>query len=99
VHDPPEERTGWLCPPDPEIWANALLEIFELEVAEKKALGERGIARARGLFGMEAMAKGIETALGEAVAMGSVGGLSAGWMILLGFLIAYFLGPLVLPSS
>jgi alpha-1,3/alpha-1,6-mannosyltransferase len=99
VHDPPDDRTGWLCPPDPELWANALLEIVGLEAAQKKALSERASTRARNLFGMEAMAKGVEASLRAAVALGSVGGFSSGWLILLGFLVAYFIGPLVMPSS
>ncbi|KAL6308660.1 glycosyltransferase family 4 protein [Sparassis latifolia] len=72
VDQPPEERTGWLRPPVPETWAEALVEIVGMKRAEREALSTRATRRAREHFGMEAMAKGIEGTLQEAVAMGPV---------------------------
>lgn len=72
VVDQPEERTGWLRPPDPVTWADALVEIVRLPLEDRKALAERAKRRAREMFGMEAMAKGLQGALEEAVAMGPV---------------------------
>lgn len=97
VDDPPEERTGWLCAPDPQIWADALCEIVGMPEGEREALAQRSRTRARALFGMEAMAKGLETALRDAVALGPVE-LSSLWLILVGFILAYLLGPWLLPN-
>ena len=73
VVDSPEiEKTGWLRPPDPEIWAEALHGIVELSVDERKMLAHRAKVRAKSQFGMDAMASKIEAALLEAVRMGPV---------------------------
>ena len=69
---PPEERIGWLCPPEEEGWAATLSEILRLTIDERIALAERAKARAQDLFGMEAMASGIQKALYDAVDMGSL---------------------------
>ncbi|KAF4578367.1 Alpha-1,3-mannosyltransferase-like protein [Pleurotus pulmonarius] len=66
---PASERTGWLCRPDAGVWAGALLEIIALSKEERGALSERARSRAKALFGMESMARGIEEALQEASAM------------------------------
>ncbi|KII89397.1 glycosyltransferase family 4 protein [Plicaturopsis crispa FD-325 SS-3] len=66
------ERTGWLRAPDAALWAEALAEIVALSAEERAALAARSRDRARNLFGMEAMAKGLDGALREAVAMGPV---------------------------
>ncbi|KAH0584545.1 hypothetical protein H2248_010077 [Termitomyces sp. 'cryptogamus'] len=97
---PPEERTGWLRPPDTEVWAEALVEIVSMSLSERQALSDRAKARARDLFSMDAMASGIEDALVEAVRMGDVPHMMWNmWMMIFGFVIAYILGPLVLPSQ
>lgn len=100
VDQPADERTGWLRAPDPEIWAAVLREILTMTDTERAALGERSKKRARTLFGMDAMAAGLEVALKDAVAMGDVG-VTDGWrvflVILVGFLVAYLLGPWLLP--
>jgi alpha-1,3/alpha-1,6-mannosyltransferase len=79
VDHPIDERTGWLCPPDPQVWANALVEVVALTTDERQALNARSRTRARDLFGMEAMAKSLEVILEEAVSMGPVPG-SALWL-------------------
>lgn len=71
----PDERTGWLVPPDPALWADALLEIVSLDEEERRELGERARRRAETMFGMEAMAEGIQDALYEAMSMGEPAGL------------------------
>ena len=78
--DPVEERTGWLCRPDPQDWADALSEILLLAPADRDALSQRSRKRAREMFGMQAMARGIEAALQETVVKGSVG-LHWLWMV------------------
>lgn len=96
ILDNPDERTGWLRTPDAGVWADALLEIVTMSTKDREALGQRGKERARSLFGMEAMAKGLEVALEEAQRMGPVGSVLPGWWaVLLGFVIAYIFGPTV----
>ena len=64
-------------------------------------MAEAARARVAALFGMDAMAKGVEDALFEAVGMGELQASSAAtwlmvlWM-LLGFVIAYAVGPWLL---
>ncbi|KAJ3525831.1 hypothetical protein NMY22_g10411 [Coprinellus aureogranulatus] len=67
-----EPRTGWLRRPDPAVWADALEEILALSPGERSIIAETAKRRAKELFGMEALAKGIEKALIEAVGMGKV---------------------------
>ena len=72
VVDVDGERTGWLRTPDPEVWADTLVQIVSMSPEERAALGERAKTRAKDNFSMEAMASGIEDALERAVAMGAV---------------------------
>jgi alpha-1,3/alpha-1,6-mannosyltransferase len=72
IDHPEDERTGWLCPPDPQVWADALAEIIHLTADERRALNTRSGTRARELFGMKAMAKSLDIVLEEAVCMGPV---------------------------
>ncbi|KAJ3771265.1 glycosyltransferase family 4 protein [Lentinula raphanica] len=72
VEEPVEDRVGWLRTPDPEVWSEALREIVELGEEERLKMRGRAKQRARELFGMEAMASGIEAALKEAVDMGKI---------------------------
>ncbi|THH20044.1 hypothetical protein EW146_g1222 [Bondarzewia mesenterica] len=72
LEQPREERTGWLRPPDAEVWASALAEIVGMSEKERAALGERARLRARELFGMDAMAKALEAKFEDAAAMGPV---------------------------
>ena len=74
VNSPEIEKTGWLQPPDSEIWAGTLRDIVELSVDERTMLAHRAKVRARSQFGMDVMASKIEAALLEAVRMGSVKG-------------------------
>ena len=64
---PSSERTGWLRPPEPQLWADALREIVSLSDDEKRMLSLRARLRAREMFTMGAMAKSLETALHDAV--------------------------------
>ena len=72
VNSPEIEKTGWLRPPDPDVWAEVLHSIVELSVDERTMLAHRAKVRARSQFGMDAMASKIEVALLEAVGMGLV---------------------------
>ncbi len=82
VDAPPAEKTGWLHSPEPEVWAEALREIVALTAGEREALAERARRRAREKFGMEAMARDMEVALTETVAMGPVPTPVAFWVAL-----------------
>ena len=100
---PVDKRTGWLKPPEPEVWAKVLAEIVTLPISEREAMGNRARERARKLFGMDAMAHGLEDALRETVLMGDVVD-GFGWVgtlgvMLLGFLVAYLAGPFIFPTS
>ncbi|KAF8224174.1 mannosyltransferase [Tricholoma matsutake] len=99
LDDPPEIRTGWLRSPDREAWAGALYEIVSMSDRERDSLSKRARERARALFGMEAMAHGLEDSLLEAVGMGRVEyRVNMWWAMLFGFLIAYAAGPWLLPG-
>lgn len=72
VTSPPEARTGWLCPPIAEKWAEILQnEILALSSGDRKRLAECATKRVHEKFGMDAMAAGIEDALYDAVSMGN----------------------------
>ncbi|KAF5318021.1 hypothetical protein D9619_012232 [Psilocybe cf. subviscida] len=98
VASPPAARTGWLEKPDGATWARALLEIVSLSPIERVQISERAKARARTLFGMDAMARDLDGALQKAVSMGKVdflGGYGAILLMFTGFLLAYFVGPFI----
>ena len=78
--DAPTERTGWLRRPDPAVWAEALGEIVRLPAEERARLAENARRRARERFGMEAMARDMERALEETVALGPVPTPAALWV-------------------
>lgn len=82
---PPSDRTGWLCPPEPQLWADALREIVGLSEDERKRLSERARVRAREMFGMEAMAKNLEAELYDAVASAKYPNLT--WFYIVLFLV------------
>ncbi|KAJ7929354.1 alpha-1,3-mannosyltransferase ALG2 [Mycena leptocephala] len=44
VTEPPAERTGWLCAPDADLWADALTEIVRMSPAVRAALSQRCFA-------------------------------------------------------
>ena len=95
--DSTQQRTGWLCPPSPSTWSQAILEIISLTPSEREAISNAAKARAEALFSMDAMARGLEKSLKDAVEMGGVEGELAGrlaiWMkvlvMLVGFVLAY----------
>ncbi|GJJ08871.1 hypothetical protein Clacol_003091 [Clathrus columnatus] len=68
-----KERTGWLRPPDPNAWADAILTILNMSKAERALLGDRARKRAIEMFGLSAMAESIENALQEAINLGPIG--------------------------
>lgn len=72
VNSPEIEKTGWLRPPDAEIWAETMHGVVELSADERKMMAHRAKVRARSQFSMDAMASKIEQALLEAVKMGPV---------------------------
>ncbi|KAL4080524.1 glycosyltransferase family 4 protein [Scleroderma citrinum] len=88
IDSPPSDRTGWLRKPDPAVWADALEEVCQLSQAERSVLVCRSQERARSMFGMETMARGLEVSLVEAVQMGPVRTLVKE----VGFVIAFVLG-------
>jgi len=69
---PPEARTGWLCPPVAEKWAEILRdEILAMSSQDRQLLAARARKRVVEKFGMEAMATDMEDALYDAVSMGN----------------------------
>ncbi|KAJ4473881.1 alpha-1,3-mannosyltransferase ALG2 [Lentinula aciculospora] len=90
VNEPVEERTGWLRTPEPTIWAEALHEIVKLGEEERSKMRERAKKRAKELFGMEAMARGIDEALKEAVNMGKVRSRFRLWLVVLFVILSLF---------
>lgn len=94
VDHPREERTGWLCAPEPQIWADALSEIMGLSTDERQALRLRSRSRARDLFGIESMAKSLELTLQDAVSKGPVPGGNAWLQLTFVLVIAFILGQL-----
>lgn len=93
VDQPVEKRTGWLRAPEVGLWAEAVLEIVEMSEEGRAALAARAKERAGALFGMEAMARGLEEALVEAVGMGEVGRLGVVlWLVVVGFVAACVAG-------
>lgn len=97
VSEPVAERTGWLCPPDADLWADALTEIVRMSPSERVALGGRAKDRARTVFGMEAMALRLQAILQEAAATGTDGSSRVIWLFMaIGFLLAYFFSAWVL---
>ena len=93
VDQPVEERTGWLRTPEVGLWAEAVLEMVEMSEEGRRALAARAKERARALFGMDAMARGLEEALVEAVGMGDVGRVGVVlWLVVMGFVAACVAG-------
>lgn len=100
LEEPRSERTGWLRPPDAQIWATALIDILCLTESERQALAARATKRARDTFGMDAMAKGLDKALRDGANMGRVdASVGTWWLMIMGFLVAYILGPWILPNT
>ncbi|KAH9857500.1 alpha-1,3-mannosyltransferase ALG2 [Lenzites betulinus] len=81
VDAPASARTGWLRRPDPEVWAEALIEIVGMSPQERAGLAERAKRRAKEKFGMEAMARDLEQALQETVALGRVPTPTSVWTV------------------
>lgn len=65
------QRTGYLLPPDPALWTEALLSVLALSPAERVEISAVAQARVEELFSLESMTKGIEGALEQAVRMGN----------------------------
>lgn len=82
VDSPAGERTGWLRRPDPQEWADALNEIVGMPDVERKQLADRARRRARERFGMDAMARDLESALQETVKLGPVPTPAFLWIVL-----------------
>lgn len=66
-----DTRTGWLRPPNPDAWAQALLSISSLSLSSREALSRRAKTRAL-LFSMDSMSQALEKALLEAYSLGPV---------------------------
>ncbi|KIJ63379.1 glycosyltransferase family 4 protein [Hydnomerulius pinastri MD-312] len=94
VDQPSEQRTGWLRTPVPTIWSDALEEICRMGDQERAALAQRSKHRAESVFGMDSMAKVLEEALVETVAMGPVQAPVKEFAFLLAFLVGLVLAVL-----
>ncbi|KZV68102.1 glycosyltransferase family 4 protein [Peniophora sp. CONT] len=70
LSSPASERTGWLRAPEEEKWAEAMAECIGMSTEERTGMAVRGRRRAKELFGMDAMAISLESALRDAAARG-----------------------------
>ncbi|CAE6441324.1 unnamed protein product [Rhizoctonia solani] len=78
------ERTGFLLPPDPNLWAPALQTILNFSPDERASIATTARQRVKDMFSLESLTLGIEGALVRAVQMGEVGstGVGVGTVIL-----------------
>ena len=94
VSDPVDEQTGWLKTPDPQVWANVLLEIVALpsEAIVKRARESQKVVW-DGRYGPW---------IGRCTTRGSVNGqrgrVGTLGVMLLSFLVAYITGPFLFSS-
>lgn len=65
-------RTGYLLPPVPARWRDALLLVLALSPDELATMSSAARARVEEMFSLESLTKGIEGALEEAVRMGNL---------------------------
>ncbi|EJU05889.1 UDP-Glycosyltransferase/glycogen phosphorylase [Dacryopinax primogenitus] len=72
VDEPEAERTGWLCPADPEKWAEAIDQVVRLSAPDKAALAERAKERVRINFTQEIMCEQLDLALWSIWEQGSM---------------------------
>lgn len=70
-------RTGYLLPPTPSLWTQALLSILELSPEERVTMGSAARSRVTDMFSLESMTKGMEDALARAIEMGEVRGVKS----------------------
>ncbi|KAF5374872.1 hypothetical protein D9758_000100 [Tetrapyrgos nigripes] len=70
MEDDLDGAVGWLKPAESDIWASALYEIVNLSENDRARIAERAKARAKRMFGMDVMARGVEGALKDAVSRG-----------------------------
>ncbi|CAE6434311.1 unnamed protein product [Rhizoctonia solani] len=72
------KRTGFLLPPNPELWARALQSILHFSDEERASIGTTARQRVRNMFSLESLTLGMEGALVRAVQMGKVDGMGMG---------------------
>ncbi|KAJ1310513.1 hypothetical protein OPQ81_007244 [Rhizoctonia solani] len=78
------ERTGFLLPPDPNLWARALQTMLNFSPDERISIATTARQRVKDMFSLESMTLGMEGALVRAVGMGPLesSGVGAGTVIL-----------------
>ncbi|KAH7340158.1 alpha-1,3-mannosyltransferase ALG2 [Rhizoctonia solani] len=78
------ERTGFLLPPDPDLWARALQTILRFSPDQRASIATTARHRVKEMFSLESLTLGMEGALVRAVQMGGVGstGVRAGTVLL-----------------
>lgn len=95
VDQPPEQQTGWLRTPDPDVWADALEEICLMDTSERALLAKRGKHRAESVFGIASMAKELETLFLETAERGPV----EMWPVKgIAFVFAFLVGLIIMAS-
>ncbi|EUC66058.1 glycosyltransferase family 4 protein [Rhizoctonia solani AG-3 Rhs1AP] len=72
------ERTGFLLPSDPNLWARALQTILDFSPDERASIATTARQRVKDMFSLESLTLGMEGALVRAVQMGEVRGAGAG---------------------
>ncbi|CAE6524953.1 unnamed protein product [Rhizoctonia solani] len=83
-HTGGEKRTGFLLPPDPNLWARALQIILDFPHDKRALIAATARQRVKDMFSLESLTLGMEGALIKAVQMGDLGsiGVGVGAMIL-----------------
>ncbi|CAE6505399.1 unnamed protein product [Rhizoctonia solani] len=71
------ERTGFLLPPDPDLWARALQTILHFSPEQRASIATTAQQRVKEMFSLESLTLGMEGALVRAVQMGEVGSTGA----------------------
>ncbi|KAG8690294.1 Alpha-1,3-mannosyltransferase-like protein, partial [Ceratobasidium sp. 423] len=72
------KRTGFLLPPDPDLWARALQTILNFSPDERSLIAAIARQRVKDMFSLESLTLGMEGALVKAVQMGDLGGIGVG---------------------
>ncbi|CUA72178.1 alpha-1,3/alpha-1,6-mannosyltransferase [Rhizoctonia solani] len=76
------ERTGFLLPSNPNLWARALQTILNFSPDERTSIATTARQRVKDKFSLESLALGMEGALVKAAEMGEVGSIGVGVVVL-----------------
>ncbi|KAF8710845.1 Glycosyl transferase 4-like domain, partial [Rhizoctonia solani] len=77
-HTGEKGRTGFLLPPNPELWARALRSILDFSEEERVSIARTSRQRVKDMFSLESLTVGMESALIRAVQMGKMNDVGVG---------------------